>query len=94
MSKMHPVLESFKQAVNGESSQFRHDGCPDTKVHVLNAVVRARTGQRYILGKPTEHQKIDMAMSSILCFEAWSDALVADEFIEEEETDSRMFFLG
>lgn len=93
VSKMHPVLESFKQAVNGESSPFHHDGCPDTKVHVLNAVVRARTGQRYILGKPTEHQKIDMAMSSILCFEAWSDALVSDEFTEVEKEDSRMFFL-
>lgn len=91
VSRMHPVLEAFKQAVNGESSPFHHDNCPTTKIHVLNAIVRPRTGQRYIIGKPTEHQKIDMAMSSILCFEAWSDALVADEFKEAE--DSRLFFL-
>ena len=70
----------FKQAVNGDESKFTHDGCPTTKIHVLNAVVRARTGQRYILGKPNENQKIDQAMSSILCFEAWSDALVAHEW--------------
>jgi len=57
---------------------------------VLNAIVRPRTGQRYILGKPNENQKIDQAMSSILCYEAWSDALVADEF-NIDETDSRMF---
>lgn len=92
--KVHPVLEGFKQAVNGDESQFRHDDCPTTKIHILNAVVRARTGQRYILGKPNENQKIDMAMSSILCFEAWSDALVADEFAEEEETDNRMWCFG
>lgn len=88
--KVHPVLEAFRQAVNGEDSEFRHDGCATTKIHMLNAVVRARTGQRYILGKPNENQKIDQAMSSILCFEAWSDALVAEEFIVEE-TDNRMW---
>ncbi|MFJ4287983.1 hypothetical protein ACIPY0_20260 [Paenarthrobacter nicotinovorans] len=91
VSKIHPVLESFKQAVNGDDSAFRHDGCPTTKIHMLNAIVRARTGQRYILGKPNENQKIDQAMSSVLCFEAWSDALVAEEFVVEEETNKRMF---
>lgn len=90
VSKVHPVLESFKQAVNGDESEFRHDGCPTTKIHVLNAIVRARTGQRYILGKPNENQKIDQAMSSILCYEAWSDALVAEDFADVE-TDNRMF---
>jgi hypothetical protein len=90
VSKVHPVLEAFKQAVNGDESTFRHDGCPTTKIHVLNAIVRARTGQRYILGKPNENQKIDQAMSSILCFEAWSDALVAEEFVVDE-SDNRMF---
>lgn len=90
VSRVHPLLEAFKQAVNGDESVFRHDGCPTTKTHVLNAIVRARTGQRYIIGKPNENQKIDQAMSSILCYEAWSDALVADEF-NIEETDSRMF---
>lgn len=92
--KVHPVLEAFKQAVNGDDTQFRHDGCETTKIHVLNAVVRPRTGQRYILGKPSEIQKIDMCMSSILCFEAWSDGLVSDEFSEEEETDNRMWCFG
>jgi hypothetical protein len=80
VTKVHPVLEAFKQAVNGDESKFTHDGCPTTKIHILNAIVRARTGQRYILGKPNENQKIDQAMSSILCYEAWSDALVAGEW--------------
>lgn len=92
VSKVHPVLEAFKQAVNGDESQFRHDGCPTTKIHVLNAIVRARTGQRYIIGKPSEIQKIDQAMSSLLCYEAWSDALVAEEFIEDD-SDNRMWCL-
>jgi hypothetical protein len=80
VSKIHPVLEAFRQAVNGEESTFRHDGCPTTRTHVGNAIMRARTGQRYILGKPSEIQKIDQAMSSVLVFEAYSDAILASEF--------------
>lgn len=92
VTKVHPVLEAFKQAVNGDETMFTHDGCPTTKIHILNAIVRARTGQRYILGKPNENQKIDQAMSSILCYEAWSDSLVAEEF-DIDESDNRMWCL-
>ncbi len=34
----------------------------------------AKPGQKYILGKPADHQKIDAAMASILAHEAASDA--------------------
>jgi hypothetical protein len=85
VSKIHPVLEAFRQAVNGPESDFQHDGCPTTKAHILNAIMRARTGQRYILGKPNENQKIDMAMSSVLCAEAWADAIANDEFSGPED---------
>ena len=82
VSTSHPVLEAFRQSVNGsnEETAFRHDGCKTTETHIGNAIMRARTGQRYILGKPNENQKIDMAMSSVLCAEAHSDALLNDEF--------------
>lgn len=54
-----------------------HDGCPITSVHVANARKVAKPGQKYVLGKPNEHQKIDMAMASILAHEAAADARVA-----------------
>lgn len=91
VGKIHPVLESFRQAVNGDESTFRHDGCPTTRTHISNAIMRARTGQRYILGKPSEIQKIDQAMSSVLCFEAYSDAILANEFNPSEQ-DEYVYF--
>jgi len=48
-----------------------------------NAIIRARnvdklTGLRqYILGKPADHQKFDLVMSSVLAHEAVSDAIAA-----------------
>ncbi|XTZ17056.1 terminase TerL endonuclease subunit [Micromonospora echinospora] len=54
-----------------------HDGCPITTVHVANARKVAKPGQKYVLGKPNEHQKIDAAMASVLAHEAAADARVA-----------------
>lgn len=54
-----------------------HDGCPITAVHVANARKVAKPGQKYVLGKPTDQQKIDAAMASILAHEAAADARMA-----------------
>jgi phage terminase large subunit-like protein len=54
-----------------------HDGCPITAVHVANARKVAKPGQKYVLGKPSETQKIDAAMASILAHEAAADARAA-----------------
>jgi hypothetical protein len=52
-----------------------------------NAVERARPGQKYILGKATEMQKIDLAMSSVLAHEAAADAVAnGDRNITDETT--------
>jgi hypothetical protein len=91
VGKIHPVLEAFRQAVNGEESSFRHDGCPTARTHIGNAIMRSRTGQRYILGKPSEVQKIDLAMSSVLVFEAYSDAILATEFAKSEPEYTYVF---
>jgi hypothetical protein len=48
--------------------------------------VRARPGEKYIIGKPAEHQKIDIAMSGILAHEATMDAIAAGDFVEAETT--------
>lgn len=54
-----------------------HDGCPITAVHVANARKVAKAGQKYVLGKPSEQQKIDAAMASVLAHEAAADARLA-----------------
>jgi hypothetical protein len=50
------------------------DGCRQTEIHMANARKVAKPGQKYILGKPNEHQKIDLAMAGILAHEAAADA--------------------
>jgi hypothetical protein len=54
-----------------------HDACPWTSQHVANARKLARPGDRYLLGKPNDHQKIDAAMADVLAHEAASDARAA-----------------
>lgn len=50
-----------------------HDGDLTAKIHALNARKVAKQGDKYILGKPSEHQKIDILMADILAHEAAAD---------------------
>ena len=75
--QMHEALERLKTDVVSPDSDFTHDGCEITSSHVRNAVERVRPGLRYILGKASEKQKIDLAMSSALAHEAAGDAIAA-----------------
>lgn len=83
IGRMWPALERFRTDVKDADSAFSHDGDPDVATHMANAVVRARgldvvTGARkYILGKASEPQKFDYAMSSVLAHEATMDAIAA-----------------
>jgi hypothetical protein len=89
---MHASLERFRVDVTSEDSRFTTDDDPETVSAIGNAVVRARgldklTKRRvYILGKPTEHQKIDLAMSSVLAHEAVCDAIAAGANAEDPES--------
>ena len=70
--QMHDALvRSVTDLVSGRST---HDGCPVTAAHVANARKIAKPGDRYLLGKPNDHQKIDMAMADTLAWEAGEDA--------------------
>jgi hypothetical protein len=72
IAQMHAALDrSVADLASGRST---HDGCPTTAAHVANARKLARPGQRYILGKPEQHQKIDVAMADVLAYEAASVA--------------------
>lgn len=70
--RVHLALERFVTDLT--TGVLTHDGCPITAVHVANARKVAKPGDRYVLGKPNEHQKIDAAMASVLAHEAAADA--------------------
>lgn len=69
------MLERFFNDLT--EGRIPHDDCEITAEHMANARKVAKPGERYILGKPNDHQKIDMAMTSALCHEAAADARAA-----------------
>lgn len=86
INRIHGALERIRNDVVNTDSDFRHDGDTEMSLHVRNAVMRARPGEKYIIGKPTEHQKIDQAMSGTLAHEATMDA-IADGVLAVEEDE-------
>ena len=72
--QMFAALERFSADLAG--GRITQDGCPTTELHMDNARRVTRQG-RYLLGKPSEHQKIDLAMASVLAHEASCDARAA-----------------
>lgn len=74
VTQMHASLQRFVVDLN---SVITHDGCRVTTLHINNAQRVARPGERYILGKPSQHQKIDLGMCSVLAHEARCDAVAA-----------------
>lgn len=50
-----------------------HSPDPVAKLHIMAARKIAKPGDKYVLGKPSENQKIDIAMADILAHEAASD---------------------
>jgi hypothetical protein len=91
ITAMHASLERFRTDVYNTESKFTHDGDADTLVHLRNSIVRARTVDKltgvraYIIGKPTDHQKIDLAMSSVLAHDAAMDAIADGALAERAE---------
>lgn len=71
--QMHEALRTFE--TNLRTGRVGHVGDKQLDTAVANARKVARPGQRYILGKATEEQKIDLAMSMVLAHEAWVNAL-------------------
>lgn len=69
---VHAALVRFDTDLRQRT--LTHDGCPVTAGHIGNARKIPKPGDRYILGKPSQHQKIDAAVTSVLCHEAASDA--------------------
>ena len=56
---------------------IKHDGCPITTTHMGNVRKVAKSMDRYGLGKPSQKQKIDAAVTALLAHEAACDARAA-----------------
>lgn len=71
--QMHFALDRYlTDLVTGS---LTHDDCPLAAVNAANARKVAKPGDRYILGKPAQHQKIDVTMADVLAHEAMADAI-------------------
>lgn len=75
--QMHAACERLKTDVTKKDTTFTHDGCPLTADHVANTRAAARPGDRYVLAKASEAQKIDACVTSVLAHEAAGDAIAA-----------------
>lgn len=71
VSRMHPALVRFLEDTTEKVTT--HDGDHTMKLHALAARKVAKAGDRYILGKPAETQKIDLLMADVLAHEAAAD---------------------
>lgn len=69
---MHEALERFY--VDLSEDRIRQDGCPLTALAMDHARKVTAGRDRYILAKPSEHQKIDPSMMRVLAHEAACDA--------------------
>lgn len=76
--QMHAAAQRLHVDVTKQDATFTHDGCKTTAIHVRNARKSPRPGQRYVLAKPVQTQKIDACVTSILCHEAAGDVTAAD----------------
>jgi hypothetical protein len=81
--QFHAAAERQHVDVMKVDSTFTHDGCPTTKTHVRNARKELRMNGRYVLAKPTQAQKIDAAVTSVIVHEAAGDVTAAGLWIEE-----------
>lgn len=77
LMQMHAAAVRLYTDVIKADTTFTHDGDEVIAVHVRNARKLARPNMRYVLGKPSQAQKIDGAVSSILCNEAAGDVTAA-----------------
>ena len=86
---MHEALELFYTDLG--TGELVHDGCPVTTLHVGNARKLARPGARYVVGKPSETQKIDAAVTSVVAHKAAVDARSAG-WVDDTPDTKLVFF--
>src|SRR5699024_11374769 len=70
--RMYPALNRYLIDLIGGATT--HDGCVMTRTHALNARKVDKPGDQFILGKPSEHQKIEALRAEVLDHEAAADS--------------------
>lgn len=75
--QMHAACERLLTDVNKAESPFQHDGCVITARHMRSARKSERPSNRYVLTKPGDGRKIDLAVVSVLANEAAGDVSAA-----------------
>lgn len=75
--QMHSAAERLVMDVNKRDSTFTTDSCESTALHVGNTRKSPRHPDRYVLTKPGDGRKIDMAVVSVLAHEAHGDMTAA-----------------
>lgn len=86
ISAMYEEIRRFE--IDLAQQRIKHDGCPIAAVHVANARKASKPGQKYVLSKPADHQKIDVVMAKILAHTAAADA--RESGWSAEKADHRM----
>ena len=81
--RMHPALVRYRVDMLEKSTGHVPDELFEEQA--LNARMIAKPGDKFILGKPSEHQHIDLCMADVLAHEAASDAR-ADNWPEATDT--------
>ena len=87
VSRMYEALTRYLE--DSHEGTTTHDNDPTARAHALNARKVAKPGDKYLLGKPSEHQKIDILMADILAHEAAADMRALGW--DGTATDRRMF---
>ena len=72
ISRMFPALVRYREDI--AEGATTHDGDETAELHMLAARKVAKPGDQFILAKPSENQKIDIAMADVLAHEAAADS--------------------
>lgn len=86
VGRMFPALNRYRNDLAEGVSSHLED--PVYEACALNARMIGKPGDRFILGKPSDSQKIDVLMSDVLAHEAAADARAEGW---AEPTDTRMY---
>ena len=84
LARIFPALQRY-QVDMLEGSSKHHDDIA-YRTHALNARKLAKPGDKYLLGKPSDHQKIDLLMADVIAHEAASDSRASGWTAEKQPT--------
>jgi hypothetical protein len=88
IGRMFPALLRYREDL--AEGLTTHDDDATTKTHAMAARKVAKPGDKFILGKPSDNQKIDLIMADVLAHEAAADAR-ADGWGAESESYAYVF---